>query len=292
MTAHTDELAGRVAFVTGGASGIGYETALRLAARGARLALVDRDAAQVAEAARRIGGGHLGIVADVTDVASLDTAVTRAVDTLGGIDIVVSNAGVGSASTVRASDTDHLTRIVDINLSGQIRTVKATLEWVIARRGYIVFTCSAAVLKNTPKSSAYAAAKAGVEAFAGALRMEAASHGVDVGVFYPGWTRTPMIHGKASRSADSKSLPWPLSITSEVGDVADAYAQAIVERARTAYFPRIHRYLHWIRPLYTNGAWDRRLRDETARNVASWEADLPPYRDLLRAANDRGKGVS
>lgn len=277
-------VAGSVAFITGGASGIGLETAKRLAARGAKLALIDRDGAQAQAAAAALGEGHLGIEADVTDLASLERAVQSVVDRFGGIDIVVSNAGIGSASTVRASRTEQLLRIIDINLAGQIRTVKATLEQVIARRGYIVFTCSAAVLKNTPKSSAYAAAKAGVEAFAGALRLEVAHRGVGVGVFYPGWARTPLLQGAASRTGDSKALPWPLNIFSEVEDVADAYTLAIERRARTAYFPRALRVIHWLRPFYTGSGWDKRMGADAERNVNRWEADFL----AARADTDHG----
>jgi NAD(P)-dependent dehydrogenase (short-subunit alcohol dehydrogenase family) len=272
----------RVVLVTGGASGIGLETARRLAAAGYRAVLVVRDGEQVRAAAAALGERHLGVAADVTDEASLERAVELAVERFGGIDAVIANAGIGSASTVRASSTEQLLRIVDVNLSGQIRTVKAVLEQIIASRGYIAFTCSAAVLKNTPKSSAYAAAKAGVEAFAGALRQEVAHRGVDVGVFYPGWTRTPLIQNAGSRAAEgSKSLPWPLSVTSEVDEVADAYAHAVEQRSRTAYYPRAHRFVHWLRPLYTGAAWDRRLSRDTERKVRAWEADF------LREAGSR-----
>lgn len=269
-----------VAFITGGASGIGLETARRLVANGYRVALVDRDGEQAQRAALELGAGNIGIQADVTDDASLDAAVEQTVSTLGGIDVVMANAGIPSASTVRASTTEQLVRIIDINLSGQIRTVKATLEEVIKRRGYIVFTASAAVLKNTPKSSAYAATKAGVEAFAGAMRLELAHRGVGVGVFYPGWTKTPLIQGPASRAGYGKSLPWPLSIMSEVDEVSDAYAEAIMKRQRTSYYPRVHRFVHWIRPLYTNAAWDRRLKKDTELKVAQWEEDFLRSRNL------------
>lgn len=274
-------------FVTGGASGIGLETGQRLAARGYVLALIDIRAAEVAAAAERLGPRHIGIQADVTDLASLERAAAETVRRLGKIDVVIANAGIGSASTVRASSAEQLLRILDINLAGQVRTVKATLEYVIAERGYYAFTCSASVLKYLPRSSAYAAAKAGVEAFAGALRLEVMHQGVQVGVFYPGWTRTAMIQGPASRSTTGKSLPWPLGITNEVGEVADAYAAAIDRRARTAYFPKIHRVVHWLRPFYTNAFWDRSQRAKAARDVAILEADFLAQNDTSQAGGPR-----
>lgn len=265
----------QVVFITGGASGIGLATARRLAAQGCSVVLVDRAGDQAVAAAETLGAGHIGLQADVTDLASLEAAADATVRRFGRIDVVVANAGIGSASTVRASSTEQLLRIIDINLSGQIRTVKATLEHVIASRGHIAFTCSAAVLKHTPKSSAYAAAKAGIEAFAGALRLEVLHRGVTVGVVYPGWTDTPMLQGAASRASAGSSLPWPLSISNRVDDVADAYADSILRRARTTYVPKLYRVVHWLRPLYTSAAWDRSQRAVAAENVRRWESELP-----------------
>lgn len=276
----------RTVFITGGASGIGLATATRLAARGCRVALVDRAGDEAARAARELGAGHIGIAADVTDAASLEDAVAAALAEFGRLDAVVANAGIGSASTVRASTTEQLLRIIDINLSGQIRTVKAALEPIVDSRGYIAFTCSASVLKNTPKSSAYAAAKAGVEAFAGALRLELLHRGVDVGVFYPGWTNTPMLSGPGSRSGSSKSMPWPFSLTNEIDDVSQAYAESILRRARTTYAPRIYRAVHWLRPFYTGARWDHRLRESTRISVEQWEAEFLAAKAAHKSTDD------
>lgn len=266
--------AGKVVFVTGGASGIGLATAKRLAARGCRIALVDRAGDEAVAAAKQLGSTHIGLQADVTDSESIERAVSATVERFGQLDVVIANAGIGSANTVRASSTEQLLRIVDINLSGQIRTVKAALEHVIQARGYIAFTCSAAVLKHTPKSSAYAAAKAGIDAFAGALRLELMHRGVDVGVVYPGWTNTPMLSGSGSRAGTNKSMPWPFSISNDLEQVADAYADAVVHRARTTYVPRVHRFAHWLRPLHTGPGWDRRQRATARQSVEQWEADF------------------
>ncbi|WMY78561.1 SDR family NAD(P)-dependent oxidoreductase [Citricoccus sp. I39-566] len=263
-----------VVLITGGASGIGRAVAERLAAAGHTIAIVDRNSEQIRAVIEVLGADHSGHEADVASLDSLEQAVEQIMAQHGQIDVVIANAGIGSASTVLASSAEALERIISINLLGQIKTVKSALEQVIARRGFIMFTCSAAVLKNTAKSSAYAAAKAGVEAFAGSLRLEVEPHGVDVGVFYPGWTKTPMVTGGAARLAEGAKMPWPFNLTSTVEEVADAYAAAVQQRARSSYFPTVLRCAHILRPLFTGRRWDVRMRQQSRDLVASQEAGL------------------
>lgn len=265
-----------VVVITGGASGIGRAVAERLATAGHTIAVVDRNPEQIRSVTEVLGAGHSGHEADVTSLDSLEQAVTQIVAQHGGIDVVMANAGIGSASTVRASSAEALERIININLLGQIKTVKATLEHVIARRGFVMFTCSAAVLKNTAKSSAYAAAKAGVEAFAGSLRLEVETHGVDVGVFYPGWTKTPMVTSGAARLTEGAKMPWPFNLTSTVEEVADAYTAAVEQRARSAYFPGVLRWAHTVKPLFTGRRWDLRMRQQSRDLVAGLESGRRP----------------
>lgn len=266
-----------VVVITGGASGIGRALAERLATAGHVIAIVDRNPEDIKSVTDLLGKPHSGHEADVTSRPSLEDAVGEILAKHARIDVVVANAGIGSASTVRASSDESLERIINVNLLGQVKTVKATLEAVIAHRGYIMFTCSAATLKNTAKSSAYAAAKAGVEAFAGSLRLEVEPHGVDVGLFYPGWTLTPMITGGTARLAEGKKMPWPFNLSSNVDEVADAYSAAVLQRARTAYFPTVLRWAHSVRALFTGSLWDRRMRKQSHNLVADLEANLPTY---------------
>lgn len=266
-----------VVVITGGASGIGQALAERLATAGHVIAIVDRNPEDIKIVTDLLGKQHSGHQADVTSTSSLKGAVGEILAKHGRIDVVVANAGIGSASTVRASSAESLEQIINVNLLGQVRTVKATLETVIAHRGYFMFTCSAATLKNTAKSSAYAAAKAGVEAFAGSLRLEVEPHGVGVGLFYPGWTLTPMVTGGKARLAEGKKMPWPFNLSSNVEEVADAYSTAVLQRARTAYFPTILRWVHSVRALFTGSRWDRRMRQQSRDLVADLESNLPTY---------------
>ena len=132
-------LEGKVVLVTGGARGIGYETARLAHAKGASLALVDLDAGATERAAQSIGAGVIGLGADVTDRGAMDDVVARTAERLGGLDVVVANAGIAPRGvTLRAMDRDVFERVIDVDLLGVWRTVQPALPYVVAGRGQVV----------------------------------------------------------------------------------------------------------------------------------------------------------
>ncbi|HEY1404265.1 MAG TPA: SDR family NAD(P)-dependent oxidoreductase, partial [Pyrinomonadaceae bacterium] len=122
----TNDMSGKVVLITGPARGIGAELARMLAARGANLSLVGLEPARLAALARELGDRHVWFECDVTNQTALERAVDRTVETLGGIDIVVANAGIASNSTVAVGPVDALVRTIEVNLIGVVRTVSAT----------------------------------------------------------------------------------------------------------------------------------------------------------------------
>lgn len=267
------DIHGKVVLITGGGQGIAAATAGTLAARGALVSLVDRDPAALDSALSGLGPEHHGIVADVTDSPSLEHAVQSTIDRFGRIDIVFACAGIGSASTVAASEVEALVRIIDVNLNGVIRTVKATLPEITKQRGHYLLMSSAAALKHMPRANAYAASKAGVEAFGGALRLEVAHKGVSVGVAHPAWVATGMITGAGTRASDSKTLPWPFSVVSTVEACADRLTDAIEGRRRKVFVPRSLAAMDVLRWLSTGPLWDRRMRMQAATTTAALERE-------------------
>ena len=139
-------LDGKVALVTGGARGIGAETARLLIARGARVALLDLDGEQLAATAAELGPSAVPFVADVTDTAGLEQAVAAAVRELGGIDVALVNAGVATFGTVRTIDPAAFEGTIEINLLGAWRTIRACLPHVVERRGYVLVVASMAAI--------------------------------------------------------------------------------------------------------------------------------------------------
>ncbi|MGC4788052.1 SDR family NAD(P)-dependent oxidoreductase [Micromonospora sp. DT178] len=172
---------GRVALVTGAASGLGRATARRLAAEGARVACLDLLADDA-----DLGPAGLAITVDVRDEAGIAEAVDRAVDWGGGIDLVVTAAGVASFGHTTDVALAEWDRLLAINLTGTFLTARAALPHLSARRGALVTVASLAGVRGYRYSAAYSAAKGGVVALTRALAVEYALTGVRVTCVCPG----------------------------------------------------------------------------------------------------------
>lgn len=273
-----DPLAGRVVLVTGAARGIGAETARRLARRGARLALVGREPERLAALADGLGAGHVWQEADVTDQGALEGAVAAVVAALGGLDVVVANAGIASHATVAVGPVEALVRVLDVNLGGVVRTVAATLPHVTARRGYYLLIASAAAFTALPGLSTYAASKAGVEHFARVLRLELAHRGVSVGVAYPSWVDTDLVRDPrrelASFEATLRALPGPFGRVTSLEACADAFVAGIAERRRAVYVPGSLRRYALLRQLLTSPLVEWVAMRQARRRLPAAEREL------------------
>lgn len=244
--------------ITGPARGIGAQTARLAAARGARLGLIGLEPARLAALAGELGEGHHWAECDVTDQASLHQAVASTVAELGGLDVVVANAGIATIVTAAAGPADAMVRMVDVNLSGVIRTVSATLPHLIASRGYALLVSSAAAYTAMPGMAAYAASKAGVEQFGNVVRLETAHLGVSIGTAHPIWIDTDLVRAyPPSFMAARRKLPWPLHTVVSVEACAEALVRGIEHRQRKVYVPRSMAAIQALRTLTLSKLSDR-----------------------------------
>jgi NAD(P)-dependent dehydrogenase (short-subunit alcohol dehydrogenase family) len=238
----TQELAGKVVLITGPARGIGEATAHALAARGARLALVGLEPDRLAALAASLGAAHSWTRCDVTNQPELEHAVAATIAAHGGIDVVVANAGIASNGLVAVTPADALARVIEVNLIGVVRTVRATLDAITARRGYYLLVSSAASLVAAPGIAAYAAAKAGVEMFGDALRLELRHKGVRVGTAHPSWIDTDLIRDLQQDLTSFNDMvaafPGPFGKITPVTECAEALADGIVKRRRKVFVPK------------------------------------------------------
>jgi 2-hydroxycyclohexanecarboxyl-CoA dehydrogenase len=187
-------LEGRVALVTGGASGIGAATCRRLAGEGARVAVTDMNAAGAGDVAAEVNGMPYEL--DVRSLDSIAAAVHAIEDELGPIDVLVNNAGYDEFGFFVKTDPDMWDRVLAVNLRGVIAVTHAVLPGMQERRrGRIVNVASEAGRVGSSGSGIYSAAKAGVIGFTKAVAREAARYGVTCNAVAPGPIETPLLMG-------------------------------------------------------------------------------------------------
>lgn len=185
----------RIVFVTGAATGIGRATVERLHREGWSLALFDIDGEAIAALAAALGPRVLAFPGSVGDLAALEAAMAETVRRFGRIDAVFANAGIARAAPVMLMEEADWLRVVDVNLNGVFRTLKAAAPHLMASRGYVLVTSSITSTVALPFGAAYVATKAAVLNLAEAFRTEMCGHGVEVGTIHPTFIRTPLVEG-------------------------------------------------------------------------------------------------
>jgi NAD(P)-dependent dehydrogenase (short-subunit alcohol dehydrogenase family) len=254
---------GKTVLITGAARGLGAETARRVAARGANVALVGLEPEQLQRVAAQCGTGAAWFECDVTDADALEAAIAGTVERFGGIDVVMANAGIATGGMVRSTDPAAFERTIEINLLGVWRTVRAALPHVVERQGYVLVIASLAAAVHGPGMAAYSASKAGAEAFADSLRVEVKHLGVDVGVGYFSFIDTDMVRGSDAHPALGRfreEAGWPFNKTYPLSSAGRAIADGIEQRLRWVVVPPWGRALLVLRtalaPLLDRASYD------------------------------------
>jgi NAD(P)-dependent dehydrogenase (short-subunit alcohol dehydrogenase family) len=270
-----------VAVITGAAQEIGLLSAKRLAATH-RVALLDLQAEKLPQAAAECGEDAIQVACDITQQDQVEAAVAEVVSQAGGIDVIISNAGIAVGGSLRLLDPDAVAAQMNVNLTGNWRVIQACLPHVIERRGYVLGVASAAAIAPTPSIGAYCASKAALEMLLDVLYLEVAPLGVDVGVAYFTFTDTDMVR-QADRYCPAfeymhKNQPWPLNKLFRAEAAADAIVAAVRGRKRRAFSPGWARWLSRFRML---------LRTKTASRI---NLKLIPRIDELTAETVAQRG--
>ncbi|MCZ8381121.1 SDR family NAD(P)-dependent oxidoreductase [Mycobacterium sp. CPCC 205372] len=252
--------------ITGGSRGIGNATARELLRRGAKVVIVDieLDTTQLAE--RMSAHSAMGIVADVRERATLDLAVTEAVERFGRIDIAIANAGIlPRTATLRTTPITSIDAVMAVNVNGVVNTVQATADQIIAQRGQYVLISSVFAFLNALGTIPYAMSKAAVEQLGRGLRVELASHGVSTTIAYFSLIDTDMI--KQGVDADPlveellAALPSPLLKRLQPQAAATALVEGLVHRS-----PRVMAPARWKPISALRGPIAPALDPQLARN--------------------------
>ncbi|MFC8241729.1 SDR family NAD(P)-dependent oxidoreductase [Streptomyces chartreusis] len=207
---------GLKALVTGGASGIGRATAELLAARGARVAVLDLDPSSVDKPL-------LAFRADVTDDASVREAVAAAVADLGGLDVLINNAGIGAQGTVEDNDDAEWHRVYDVNVVGMVRVSRAALPHLrVSSHATIVNTCSIAATAGLPQRALYSATKGAVYSLTLAMAADHVREGIRVNCVNPGTVDTPWVGRLLDAAADPAAERAALEARQPTGRLVSA----------------------------------------------------------------------
>jgi NAD(P)-dependent dehydrogenase (short-subunit alcohol dehydrogenase family) len=190
--------------VTGGVSGIGLAVSQLFAEQGAQLAVLDR--ADVADAARVLPDGAVYVCADVTNGTAVAEAMAEAIRRLGGLDVLVNNAGIGAAGGIEANDDEEWHHVFDVNVVGIARVTRAALPALRrSQRAAIVNTSSIAATAGLPNRALYSATKGAVAALTRAMAADLMADGIRVNAVNPGTTDTPWVGRLLDVSGDPAS---------------------------------------------------------------------------------------
>lgn len=215
-----DEFAGICAVVTGGASGIGAGIVRALLARGAQVASIDRTADGVPAPA-------LAVVADLRDDAAVRAAIATVAQTLGGIDVVVNNAGTGAVGTVADHDDDEWLRVLDVNVLGMVRVTRAALPYLRrSAHAAVVNTGSIAAWVGLPDRAVYSASKGAVQALTLAMAADHVREGIRVNAVNPGTADTPWLGRLLAGAADPQAERAALEARQPTGRLVSVEAVA------------------------------------------------------------------
>jgi len=213
---------GRVAVVTGGASGLGRETARRIVAEGGQVALWDIDADWLEDARNDVAAAR-AIALDVADSDAVARAARETAEALGRIDVLVNSAGItGATVPVQDFPLESWLRVIDINLNGLFYCCRAVVPYMLANDyGRIVNVASVAGKEGNPNASAYSASKAGVLGFTKSLGKELATRGVLVNAITPATFESPILDQVPQSQIDYMLSRIPMG---RLGDVRESAA--------------------------------------------------------------------
>ncbi|HEY5854334.1 MAG TPA: SDR family NAD(P)-dependent oxidoreductase [Aldersonia sp.] len=264
MTRKTSPVAGRRVIITGAARGIGAALARQLSAHGARVALLGLEPDALAAVAADSAGAPWRYC-DVGDRAQVETAIDSLVAELGGLDLLVANAGVARQLPIVGGDPEVFEQTLRVNLLGAYYCVRAAGPYISHKNGYVLLMSSLAAAINLPLLGAYSASKAGVHAFGTTLRQEVAHTGAKVGIAYFAELDTDMTSRGFDTAAAREALSGAslggkaLSGPAPLPPAIDRIERAIARRSRRVVAPL------WVDPVLWFNVFVQRMLEQRMR---------------------------
>jgi NAD(P)-dependent dehydrogenase (short-subunit alcohol dehydrogenase family) len=223
------KLEGKIALVTGGSTGIGFATAKRFAAEGAKVVITGRRKEAVEAAVKEIGGAAMGVQSDASNLADLDRLFAQIKKQYGRIDVLFANAGVGEFATIDQITEEHFDKIYDTNVKGVVFTVQKALP-LFPDGGAVILNASIVSVKGTPAFGVYNSTKAAVRSLARTWTNELKDRKIRVNVVSPGPIDTPGLNGLAANEEQAQQIKASLTAQVPLGRMgsADEIAKVVV----------------------------------------------------------------
>ncbi len=241
---------GKTVVVTGGAGGLGAAFARQFATLGAKVALLDLDGAAARRVAVEVGAAGaeaLGLACDVTDAAACQAAMDQVSQRLGGIDLLINNAGITHRSAFKDTSPQVFAKVMAVNYLGSLHCTKAALPSLLARQGQIAVISSVAGVAPLYGRSGYAAAKHALHGLFETLRVELAGTGVTVTIICPGFTNTGIAH--AALDGDGSVTKHRQSTVGKIAtpqEVARALHRAVAQEKRLVVLSTVGKLTYLI----------------------------------------------
>lgn len=223
-------LTGKVAIITGGASGLGLTSAQRFAEEGAHVVCVDLDAASAEGVAATLATESIGIGADVTDPVAMESAAANVLERFGRIDALFANAGIPGEGSAHSLPIEAWHKVISINLDGVFFSVRAVLPAMMEQRsGSLILQSSLAGLKGMANLASYSAAKGGVIGLTRQVAIEYAGYGIRCNAICPGTIDTPLVREAyrqrfgeegAAAAIERRAQDYPLGRLGSPSDIA------------------------------------------------------------------------
>ncbi|MFG2961185.1 short-chain dehydrogenase/reductase [Streptomyces sp. NPDC048291] len=287
------DLLGKRLVVTGAARGIGERVARLAAARGARVTLIGLEPDRLRDLADDLGPSVSWREADVRDGSALRSAIDDAASVMGGIDLVVANAGVVAYGTVRQTDEASFERVLDVNLNGVFRTLKYATPHLERSQGHVLVVASALSFMPLAAMASYGASKAAAEMLALTYRQEVAHLGVTVGLVHPSWIDTDLVRGAEadlpSFQGLRRRLPYPGNVTTSAGRAAAAIVDGLARRRSRVYVPRAVVVANWAKAALNSPLawpWAKRFASRTVPTLEREVAALGRHDQLTPGAEN------
>jgi len=228
----TTNLDGKIAAITGAASGIGLETAKHLLEAGATVFFVDRDAAALQEKCSQFGDKAKPVVVDLLDRAAIATMMPQILEQAGHLDIFYANAGSYVGGNLWESDADKWDRMLNLNINGAFHSVNAVIPHMMERRcGDIIMTSSVAGVQAVVCEPTYTASKHAIQAFVHTMRRQLSPYNIRVGAIQPGPVDSPLTNDwEQDRLADARKIK---DFMMHPQDVAEAVMFMLTRRRGT-----------------------------------------------------------